>query len=366
MQTQVHKPVVSVAMVVCNVERFLAEAIESILGQTFHEFEFIVVDFGSTDRSKEIIAGYAAKDSRIKLHAIPHCGLAAARNASCFLAQGKYIAIMDADDVSVPDRLMWQVEFMEKHPRVGVVCGGVELIDGAGKSLTSSVVSSGVRLKHPTDNCDLQSELLIRCPFWEAVLMRREAFLQVGGYRPIFAQAEDYDLWMRVSEHFELANLEQVLFKYRLHSYQVSVRKRQQQTLCGLAVRASAESRRNGKPDPLNPVKEITPEFLATLGISEEMQRDALALEYQGWIKMMWAAGERSSALDATIAMLKLSDGNHVDRQERVETLVELTRLYWESNRCLMSIFTAVRAAIKQPRLTRRLLRNMLRRIGIA
>ena len=99
-----NEPVVSVAMVVCNVERFLAEAIESILAQTYRDFEFVIVDFGSTDRSKEIIAGYAAKDSRVKLHEIPHCGLAEARNAGCFLAQGQYIAIMDADDVSLPER----------------------------------------------------------------------------------------------------------------------------------------------------------------------------------------------------------------------------------------------------------------------
>jgi hypothetical protein len=352
-------------MVVCNVERFLAEAIESILGQTFREFEFIIVDFGSTDRSKEIIASYAAKDSRIKLHQIPHCRLAEARNASCFLAQGEYIAIMDADDVSLPDRLMWQVDFMEKHPRVGVVCGGVELIDGAGESRTSSVVSSGVSLNRPTDNRGLQSALLTYCPFWEAVLMRREAFVQVGGYRPVFVQAEDYDLWMRVSEHFELANLEQVVFKYRLHSHQVSVRKRQQQTLCSLAVRASAAARRNDNPDPLNSVKEITPELLATLGISEEMQQVELVLEYQGWIKLMCAAGEWSSALNATIEMLKLSDWKQFESSERAETLLELARLYWKNNRFLMSTVTVGRAVIAEPRLTKRPVKLLLHRLGL-
>ena len=93
------EPVVSVVLVVCNVERFLGEAIESILRQTFREFEFIIVDFGSTDKSKEIVSSYAAKDVRVRLHEIPLCGLAEARNAGCFLARGKYIAIVDADDV---------------------------------------------------------------------------------------------------------------------------------------------------------------------------------------------------------------------------------------------------------------------------
>src|SRR6266852_208035 len=122
------RPLVSVAMVVCNVERFLAEAIESILGQTFKEFEFIIVDFGSTDRSKSIILEYQDKDNRIKFHTIPHCGLGEARNAAGFLAQGQYIAIMDADDIAVRDRLMWQIDFMEKHREVGVLGGGGEII----------------------------------------------------------------------------------------------------------------------------------------------------------------------------------------------------------------------------------------------
>src|SRR6516225_9438340 len=88
-----NKPIVSVVMVVCNVERFLAEAIESILAQTFRDFEFIIIDYGSSDRSRSIISSLAAKDKRIKLHEIPHCILPEARNAGCFLAQGQYIAL---------------------------------------------------------------------------------------------------------------------------------------------------------------------------------------------------------------------------------------------------------------------------------
>jgi len=318
-------------MVVCNVDRYLAEAIESILDQTFRDFEFIIVDFGSTDRSKEIVASYVAKDSRVKFREISHCGLTEARNAACVLAQGKYIAVMDADDVSLPERLMWQVEFMEKHPEVGVVGGDVDLIDAFGKSLTSTVRSFGVSLERPIEDRDLQSELLIRCPFWEAVLMRRDAFIQVGGYRTILPQAEDYDLWMRFSEHFELANLKSVVFKYRIHPHQVSVRRRAQQTLCALAARASAEARRNGKPDPLDAVSEITPKLLAEWGISEAKQRAAVAVDCQGWIGLMCAVGEWSSALDATIELLKSSD--------------------WKDYRYLMSIVALVRTLMIEPEL---------------
>ena len=127
------QPLVSVTMVTRNVEHFLQEAIESVLGQTFRDFEFIVVDFGSTDNSKSIVSNYAAADRRIRFHEIPHCGLAEARNEACSRAQGKCIAIMDADDVYLPNRLLWEVKFMEAHPEVGVTGGAVECINAAGR-----------------------------------------------------------------------------------------------------------------------------------------------------------------------------------------------------------------------------------------
>jgi glycosyltransferase involved in cell wall biosynthesis len=104
------QPLVSVVMIIRNVERFLAEAIESILSQFFRDFEFIIVDFGSIDKSKDIAARYAAKDSRIKLSEIPPCSYIEAKIAACSLPKGRYIAIQDADDVSLPDRF-WAVQF---------------------------------------------------------------------------------------------------------------------------------------------------------------------------------------------------------------------------------------------------------------
>src|SRR5580693_2039955 len=129
------KPLISVVMAICDVEHYLGDSIESILGQTFQDFEFIIVDFGSTDKSKEIASRYGAKDSRIRLHEIAPCALAEARNTACRLAQGKYVAVMDSDDVAVPDRLRWEFEFMEKQPTVGLLGGATEWIDSAGRSL---------------------------------------------------------------------------------------------------------------------------------------------------------------------------------------------------------------------------------------
>src|SRR5208283_4170722 len=115
------KPLVSVVTVICNVERFLPEAIESVLGQTFRDFEFIILDYGSADRSKNIVLSYAANDSRIKLHEAPPCTYIEAKIAASALAQGRYIAVQDADDNSLPNRLHWEVEFMEKNPAVALL-----------------------------------------------------------------------------------------------------------------------------------------------------------------------------------------------------------------------------------------------------
>ncbi len=179
----------SVVMIVCNVERFLAEAIESILGQSFRDFEFIIVDFGSNDKTKSIVSAFAATDQRIELHEIPNCGLAQARNAGCFLAQGKYIAIMDADDISLPDRLKWEVEFMENHTEVGLLGGAREWFNSTGRTIFIN--------GDPTEDGAIRAALAVRCAFCQpTVLIRREAFSLVGGYRAAFLQAEDYDLFL--------------------------------------------------------------------------------------------------------------------------------------------------------------------------
>jgi glycosyltransferase involved in cell wall biosynthesis len=360
------KPIVSVVMVVCNVERFLSEAIESILAQTLAGIEFIIVDFGSNDESKAIVSSYAAKDHRIKLHEVPHCGLPEARNAGCFLARGKYIAIMDADDISMPDRLMSQVKFMEEHPEVGLLGGAVQWFDADGVDLPESILPPGVSLDRPTENAELQLTLLKYCPFWQpSVMVRSDAFVMVGGYRAPFLQAEDHDLWLRISEHFEVANLKRVILRYRIHPHQVSLRKRKQQTLCSLAALASTASRRNGHSDPLDSAEEITPELLCKLGVSEATQQSVLANEYRGWIHNMCGAGEWSAALTAAIEMLKSSDWKYVERRALADMYLKAAQLYWKNHKFTMSIVSAGHAVVTRPKLVGRPFRLLLERMGV-
>ncbi len=354
-----NQPLISVVMVVRNVDRFLAEAIESILRQTFTEFEFIIADFGSTDGCKSIIAGYAAKDSRIKFHEILPFGLIEARNTACSLAQGRYIALMDADDVSLPNRLEWEFAFMEEHPEVGVLGGATEWIDAAGRPLRV--------VRFPTDDREIRLELAARCPFSHpAVVIRSEAFALVGGYRPVFVQAEDYDLWLRIAEHFKVANLEQVVLKYRIHTYQLSLRKRMQQTLCVLAAQVSASSRSNGLPDPLSSTEQITPAFLASLGVAEAAQQIAAASDYLVWLRTMCQAGEYSTALAVATELLQSPDWKYVERWQTADLYLAIARLYWREKRYLKSFLAAGRAVTTRPVVLGRPLKPMLARLRLA
>jgi hypothetical protein len=349
---QMINPLASVVMVTCNVERFLAEAIESILAQTFRDFEFIIVDFGSTDDSKRIAASYAAKDSRIRLHEIPHCGLAEARNAGCFLAQGRYIAVMDADDISLQDRLTSEIDFMEKHPEVGFLGGATEWIDANGKSL---------RVKHfPAEDRENRIALFRGCSFCQpTVLIRREAFVSVGGYRPVFVLAEDYDLWLRIIQRFQCANLEQVVLKYRSHPHQVQLRNVKQQSLYILAARASALSRRAGNPDPLDSIEEITPAVLAGLGVSEAQQQITADRDL---IRATYLAGEYSSALKAAVEALRSSDWENAERWQIADTRLSIAWLHWKQKRFVSSVIAVGHAFITRPVILGRPLRPLLRR----
>jgi glycosyltransferase involved in cell wall biosynthesis len=349
-------PLVSVVMVTCNVDRFLAEAIESILSQTFGDFEFIIVDFGSTDKSKQIISSYAAKDSRIKFHEIPHCGLAEARNTSCSLAQGQYIAIMDADDVSLPERLMQEVGYMEKHPETGLLGGATEWVDARGRSVCTNYF--------PTEDGEIKSELDVHNAFCQpTVLLRKEAFILAGGYRAVFAPAEDYDLWLRITEGFQCANLTQVVLKYRIHPYQVSMRLQKQQTLGKLASQASASLRRNGRPDVLNSASEITPEFLAALGVTEAKQESEFTAECRQWIRHMYMAGEYSFALTAAVE-LSQSVSEHIARWQIADLHLTIARLYWRQRKPIRSFIAAGRALVTRPIVAGRALKPLLRWLG--
>jgi glycosyltransferase involved in cell wall biosynthesis len=208
---------VSILLPVYNGAKFLREAIESILSQTFTDFELIIMDDGSTDGTSAILDHYQRLDDRIRVYRHEHQGLIASLNRGCHIAQGKYLARMDADDVSLPERLARQVEYLETHPEAGVLGCGVQVIDGGGKKIRI--------FQFPVEH----GVLRFRLCFYNAltfahpsVVMRRELLERVGRYNPDMLHSEDYELWSRLCGLTRLSNLRDVLFYLRKHESNVT------------------------------------------------------------------------------------------------------------------------------------------------
>ena len=180
-------------MPVYNAEKFLAEAIESILAQTFSDFELIIVDDGSTDGSAGIIRAYAEHDSRIRVVKLDmNEGVASARNRGIALSSGKYIAAMDSDDISLPERLQRQVEFLESHPDIGAVGVGTRMVDVDLTSLLDYRLPKGHAL--------IVFEMLVGGTgiVRASSMVRREILVSGRGYDSDFQFSDDFELFLRL------------------------------------------------------------------------------------------------------------------------------------------------------------------------
>jgi hypothetical protein len=270
----VSAPRVTVVMPVFNGETYLAEAVRSVLGQTLKELEVVAVDDGSRDGSRAILERFARADRRVRLVVNDqNLGVSESRNTGWRLARAPYIACLDADDIALPDRLFRQVEFLDAHPSVAAVGGGVFTIDANGRRLSMR--------RYPTKSRVIRSTLLRHnCLAHSSVTMRRAALEAVGGYR--FNSSEDYDLWLRLSERFELANLSEPVSLYRQHLSQQSFLILEKDAKGARAVRAAAQVRRSTGVDPLAGVRDLTPEIIDGLNIdhgelSTAFQRELIA-----------------------------------------------------------------------------------------
>jgi glycosyltransferase involved in cell wall biosynthesis len=200
-------PKVSVIMPVYNAERFLESAIESIFTQTFTDYELLVINDGSTDRSDELLSKFSDPRLRI-INNVSNKGLVRTLNIGIAHSQGEYIARMDADDLSHPARLDKQVSYLDDHSNTGLL-GCAYWIIGIENNITSTQY-------FPTSNNNLQEKILLADYFCHPSVMIKRVYLdQVRGYDEAFATSEDYDLWLRLSEVCEIANLPEPLFYYR-------------------------------------------------------------------------------------------------------------------------------------------------------
>jgi glycosyltransferase involved in cell wall biosynthesis len=221
-------PRISVVMSVHNGAAYVADAVESVLAQTCRDFELVVVDDGSTDGSREIVAGY--RDPRVVLLDQPHRGLVPSLNRAIRHARGTYVARMDCDDLSLPHRLDRQARHLDDHPEIGILGGWMEFVDAAGRQVRSwrPPVGPGQVAWH----LHFSNPLAHSC-----VMMRRELVLSLGLYDPRAVHSEDYDLWARASLVTKLANLPELLGVYRVVGDSVSRRNRELQRESGDRVR---------------------------------------------------------------------------------------------------------------------------------
>jgi glycosyltransferase involved in cell wall biosynthesis len=210
---------ITVLMCAYNVEAYIAESIQSILDQTFSDFEFLIFDDCSSDKTVEIIQSFS--DPRIRLiRNTENIGLTRGLNEGIKLARGGYIARMDADDLSFPDRLQRQFNFMEKNPEIGL-CGCWYQSFGAKNKV----------VRYETEHQKIALKLLYQTQFCHAAAFMRKSVLTYNSiaYDTSFITAQDYELWTRLQPVCKLANIPEVLFAVRYHEKSISVVKKTQQ-----------------------------------------------------------------------------------------------------------------------------------------
>ena len=257
---KVSKPVpksnvaISVAMSVYNGAAYLPLAIESILDQSFADFEFLILNDGSTDTSAAIIDAYAARDPRIRAIHRENCGLIVSLNQLIAEARAPIIARMDGDDIAMPDRFAEQYAFLTTNPDYGVVSSWTVDIDGHGKPFPIAGND------HPTNFEDFLGAIedgpLLCHP---SAMFRRDLVLGVGGYHAAFRHCEDYDLWLRLAGVTKLCSLPKRLMQYRHTDSQVSNRHVVEQQIGVAASRFAYRERMAGRPDPTESLAALPP-----------------------------------------------------------------------------------------------------------
>ncbi|MFZ2190150.1 MAG: glycosyltransferase [Candidatus Magasanikiibacteriota bacterium] len=205
------QPKISVIMPFYNDEKYLEETVESILVQTFVDFEFIIINDYSKDKSGEIIKKYLS-DQRIRyFNNLENKGIVDNTNMAIEKARAEFIAIVDHDDLSDPTRLQKEFDFLTNNPDYALVSSFVKYIDSVGKEIGFSTQS--------ISNEDIRKDIFLHCPFWNpACMFRKSVWQEVGKYRKQYELCQDYDLLFRiVYSGYKVANLPEFLLKYRIH-----------------------------------------------------------------------------------------------------------------------------------------------------
>jgi GT2 family glycosyltransferase len=271
-------PAISVAMSVYNCEAYLVLAIDSILQQSFTDFEFLILNDGSTDGSRAIIDHYAALDSRIRPIHRENKGLIISLNQLVTEAKAPLIARMDGDDIARPERFAKQMEFLAANPDYGVLGTWTADIDEKGDPF----IVSGA--DHPTTYEGFLSAIPVRSALCHpSIIMRRDLVLAAGGYHAAFKHCEDYDLWLRLAHMTKICSLPERLIKYRHSDGQVSNKHIVAQQYGTVVSRLAYHARAAGRDDPTEHLAELPPlESLDALFNMPGAAREARAMLVAG------------------------------------------------------------------------------------
>lgn len=205
-------PTISVILPAYNAARFLAEAIESILNQTFKDFELILINDGSHDQTKDIMLSYKEKDARIViLDNDGNRGLSYSFNHGIEMARGKYIARMDADDVSLPNRFRKQVSYLERHPKISILGSSMIQINEKGDKMFT--------LNREPSHALIKFSSLFSTPIYHPTIMAKAEILKSNHYNEGLSNSEDYELWSRLlfNNHIIFGNIKRPLLLYRAY-----------------------------------------------------------------------------------------------------------------------------------------------------
>lgn len=236
-------PHITVLMPVRDGARWLPAAVDSVLDQSCRELELVVVDDGSTDDTAAILAAYSSREARVRVLRSEASGLVAALNRGLEAARAPLVARLDADDVTLPQRLARQAALMREDPRLELLGAWAEIIDAEGRP-------SG-RMRRPIEPEALRHTLRVENPFIHSTVMfRTETVRRLGGYRAAFTAAEDYDLWLRIAEVGDVANLGECLIRYRRHAGGVTRREAPRQAFSVRLARRAALMRVSSGSDP--------------------------------------------------------------------------------------------------------------------
>ncbi|MBE9032071.1 glycosyltransferase [filamentous cyanobacterium LEGE 11480] len=233
--TPAKSPKISIVMTIYNREDYLPQAIESILSQSYTDFELILWDDGSTDQSLEIANYYAAQDHRIQIITAAHQGRGPAIADACRFAQGEYIGLVDSDDLLAQTALAETSQYLDTHSAVGLVYTDYQIINADG-----SIQGYGHHCQRPYS----PQQLLVEFMVFHFRLMRASVYRQIGGFNPEFVYAQDYDICLRFSEVTIIEPLKRPLYYYRHHKNNISCEKRIDQILFSKRAIEAALDRR--------------------------------------------------------------------------------------------------------------------------